>query len=98
MKTDILRVAGSAYTLSHGDAHRSQQQNGGHHGHKPQPAIHTEHGQPHQQNRAEEQQEVGRENAVARWRAELDGPDLFHGDHQRNEDDVDQRPRPEVLG
>ena len=66
MKRDILCVAGSAYTLSHGDAHRPQQQNGGHHGHKPQSAIHTEHGQTHQQDRAEEKQEIGHENAIAR--------------------------------
>ena len=84
----------SPYTLAHRNAHRPQQQNRGRHGDEPQPPIQAEHRQAHQQDRAEEKQEVGHEDAVARWRPELDRPDIVHDDHERNEGEVHRRTDP----
>jgi hypothetical protein len=50
--------------ITHGNAHGPQQQNRGRHGDEPQPPIQAEHRQAHQQDRAEEKQQVGHENAV----------------------------------
>ena len=51
---DISRNA-----FAHRYDHRTQQQYRGHHGDEPQLSVQAEHRQAHQQNRAEEEHEIG---------------------------------------